>query len=237
MVGYLYPEEKKRLFVRPQPLTLCDLSLAAAGVPPGERGLRQAGRALARLGVRRCLAPPGFPAWEGLSAWGLAPVDVLPLCRALAPDMVLFLLDDLPIRHRRVALRGSDGRQGWSLAHLLCPRVGALLLDFDRGEEELGASLRREFGAAPRSLGQGGQAQVSVEFSPRPFGEGRVLKLWGEPDLAGLELSVGWPLPQEADALELLTLLWEMGRLKREKIQVAFALDRQEENSYNIHHC
>ncbi len=236
MIGYLYPTDKWRWSLKPQPMALQALPLAAVEVPPGERGLAQAGKALQRLGIRRALALPGFERWEWLGEWGIAPVDPLPLCRAMAPELALFLLRDLPLRRRSLALRGSDARLGWALAHALCPRTGALQLDFDRGEEELGDALQACYGAAPLHLGQGPPPQVSVELSPRPFPVGTPLKLWGKPDLAGLTLTRGLPPPLEVEELPFLTLLWETGRVKGEEIQVT-ALDRPGENPYNIHHC
>ena len=82
--------------------------------------------------------------------------------------MALFLLEDMPLRERRVALRGDEADVwAWTLAQTLCPQVGTLFLDFDRGEEALGAHLRTRYGAAPIHLGLGPEPRVALEMSPR----------------------------------------------------------------------
>jgi len=239
MVGYLYETDKRAWRLKPQPLLLHTLPLAAVGIPGGDRdkALRRAVKALSGVGVRRCLTPPGFGDWDVLTALGLSPVDPLPLCRAMAAELALFCLNDIPFRRRRVALRGRDALAAYSLAQTLCPQVGALLLDFDRGEEELGKTLRETYGAAPLHLGQGPPPQLSVELSPRPPWAGQTLRLWGTPDLDGIELTVDFSLPPQVEPLPFLALLWETGRLKREEIHPAYALDRPGEKTYNIHHC
>lgn len=239
MVGCLYETDKRAWRLKPRLLVLHTLPLAAVGIPAGDRdrALRRAVKALSGVGARRCLTPPGFEDWAALTALGLSPVDPLPLCRTMAAELVLFCLNDVPLRRRRVALRGHDALAACSLAQALCPQVGAILLDFDRGEEALGKLLRETYGAAPLHLSRDRPPQLSVELSPMPPLGCRTLRLWGPPDLAGLDLTADFPLPPEVEPLPFLALLWETGRLKREEIHPAYALDRPEEKPYNIQHC
>lgn len=218
MVGYLYRAEGRRLLLRTAPVRLHGLPLLGAALPEGEglRRLDRCARALRRAGCRRVLtesglAGPELP--ELLARRDLAPVDPLPLCRAKAPELVLALVERLPFRRRRVALRGENAQAAWSLASALCPQIGTLLLDFDRGEEELACRLRAVYGAAALTLDQGPEPQVSVELSRREGSAGTTLRLWGEPDLAGLELTAGEDPEGPLDGLPLLELLWETGRL------------------------
>lgn len=180
------------------------------------RGVERTARRLYRQGVRRFLTSD-----PALEAAPLVPVSPLPLCRAKAGALALALLEGWPPRQRRVALRGEGaGAEAWRIAQELCPRVGALYLDFDRGEEALQRRLRERFGAAPLHLGQGPEPQVWVELDPRPAGGGKTLRLWGEPDLQGLALLPEEPLPPGLPALPFLELLWETGRVELDRVRV-----------------
>lgn len=187
--------------------------LLSVSLPRGDpdRRLRQGAALLRKRGVRRALLSPPLDG-AGAARYGLVPVDPLPLCRAMAVPLTLELVKGVPRRERRVALRGAWAGEALELADALCPQVGALLLDFDRGEETLAGALRFRRGTEPLRWGQA-SPQVSVELAPRKERTGRTLKLWGEPDLCGLELVPDGPLPAGPPALPLLTLLWETGRL------------------------
>ena len=96
-----------------------------------------------------------------------------------------------------------------------------LLLDFDRGEEELSRRIRDRYGAACLHLGQGQPPLAAVELAPRPDPLPRTLTLWGKPELQGLTLSLGdRALPPELPALPFLELLWETGRIAPRDILV-----------------
>lgn len=211
MVVYVYRGERR--FFRPS-YTLG----APGGLPVLEAALPQKyspqrlGRLSRRLwkkGLRR------FLAGEGIDLPGpLVPVDPLPLCRAKGGELALELLSQIPLRERRVALRGEEAdRSAWAIAETLCPSVGALLLEFDRGQEALERRLRSHFGAAPLPLGRGVPPQLAVELSPCPPGEFPSLRLWGEVDLLGLTLRPEGPLPAGLPPLPFLELLWETGRV------------------------
>lgn len=183
------------------------------------RRLERMGGRLYRKGLRRFLT--GEPT---LNVGPLAPVDPLPLCRAKGGALALALLSDLPLRQRRVALRGEAASpEAWRIAEELCPRVGTLLLDFDRGEETLAGWLREKFGAAALRLGQGPAPQAAVELAPRPVPIPRTLRLWGKPDLLGLALLPEEPLPPGLPALPFLELLWETGRVEPDRIRVEWS--------------
>lgn len=228
MVGYLYPllEERRRGWLwgrgRPhvEPVRVHSLPLLGAGLPPGElsRQLDRGAKALRKKGCVRALTAPGLDCLELtdiLRRNGLSPIDPLPLCRAKAPQLALALVEQLPLRRRCVALRGEDAYAAWPSAAALCPQVGMLLLDFDRGEEELARRLREVYGAAVLNLRQGPTPQVSVEFAPCEGPAGTPLRLWGSPDLAGRKLAGAGE-----EYLPLLELLWETGRLGLEDIVV-----------------
>lgn len=227
MVGYLYPLPGEREGwpwgrgrPRVEPVRVHSLPLLGAGLPPGElsRQLDRGAKALRKKGCVRALTAPGLDCTELtdiLRRNGLSPIDPLPLCRAKAPQLALALVEKLPLRRRCVALRGEDARAAWPMAAALCPQVGMLLLDFDRGEEELACRLREVFGAAALDLRQGPTPQASVEFDPCGEAAGTPLRLWGTPQLAGRKLTGAGE-----EYLPLLELLWETGRLGLEDIVV-----------------
>lgn len=214
MVGWVRWREKWRLWPKAAPVGVLGFPLLGVDLPrgnPESRG-RQAAKLLRRRGAARALLPPEL-------AGAFPGVSPLPLCRALGAELALALLEEIPLRERRVTLRGERAdRLALTLADALCPRVGALYLDFDRGGEALATYLHSRYGAPPRP-GQAPDGGLWVELAPG--GEERpALRLWGEPDLLGLELSIGETLPPDLPTLPFLTLLWESGRVKKEDIMI-----------------
>lgn len=222
MVGWLRWAGEARYFPRlsnPCPL---GYPLLAVSLPEGdpERRMAQGAKLLRRRGIRRVVSAPGLDDGPSLARWGLTLVDPAPLCRALGARLAFDALASVPFWDRRVALRGevADGLC-WTLAQALCPQVGALFLDFDRGEEALARRLRAAYGAAPLHLGWGEPPQVSLELSPRSAAVGgKTFRLWGVPDLGGLEIVPPSGLPPDLPPLPFLSLLWEAGRLPLEEI-------------------
>lgn len=240
MLGWLIWSQQWHWRPRVEECQLLGLPLTMVTLPAGDRRRRlaQGGRVLRRLGIRRAIADQMFDGWRELASYGIAPVDPLPICRSKGGELALALLEKYPLKRRIVALCGEVAdRTAWALADCLCPQTGTLLLDFGRGGDALAGHLRRAYGAASPGPGHGLRPQVTVELSPRTAGTGEVLRLWGRPDLAGLELE--WrkaPRPEGVDPLMLLELLWETGRAEGKDIVVACrrnVLDRGAENTYN----
>lgn len=242
MVGWIMEGKEGLWRVKTELAAPLGLPLLRVALPPGPslRRVRRGMRRLCRQGVRRVLVDPAL--WDGeaealLKHYGLQPVDPLPLCRAQGARLALFLLEDTPAPRRRVALRGSVADAAVrAAAFQLCPRAGTLLLDFERGEEELGRALWLRYGAAPLHLGAGAPPGVSVEFSPAESLEVPTLRLWGVPELGGLTLAPEETLPGGLPRLPFLQLLWETGRRRLEDMAVgpeANVLDRRGQNTYN----
>lgn len=211
MVAYFYRSEEKIFWPRYEAAAPMGLPVLRVALPMkySPRRLKRMAKRLYRRGIRRFWAEEPDLALEPL-----APISPLPLLRAKGAELALALLSGTPLWERRVALCGeAAGPEAWAIAEALCPQTGALLLDFDRGEEALERHLRQRFGAAPLRLGQGGEPHLTVELDPRPSRLDPALRLWGEPDLLGLTLSPGEPLP-------LLELLWETGRMDLGELRV-----------------
>ena len=222
MVAYLFCGDSRLRCPQPQRKLWLGAPVLWTQLPrdPSPRRLRRVGRRIGRLGARRVILSEELPA--GVGGWlGLPGVDPLPLCRAKGAELALTLLGDVPPRLRRVALVGEDAREGAAIALALCPQVGVLMLDFDREEGPLRQALWARYGAVCLSPGQAPPPQVTVELSRREgLSEGRVLGLWGEPDLGGLTLALDRPLPPDAPVLPVLELLWETGRVELEQIGI-----------------
>lgn len=219
MVAYFYRDGERRFFPRCEVSAPWGLPVLKVGLPArlSPRRRERLARRLYGRGLRRYLAGEGLEDFSPLT-----PVDPLPLCRAKGAELALALLAGVELRQRRLALRGqrADGL-AWTLAEALCPQVGGLLLDFDRGEEELSRRIRDRYGAACLHLGQGQPPLAAVELAPRPDPLPRTLTLWGKPELQGLTMSLGdRALPPELPALPFLELLWETGRIAPRDILV-----------------
>lgn len=232
MVGWITFRQARGWRVALAQRTVCTLPLLAAEIPLrpglGEKAVRRrterAAALLAQAGCRRALAPPGFAHWDVLEDWGLRGVDPAPLCQALAAPLALAALARMGLEPGRatVELRGARvGRSFFQAAQALCPAVRRLVITAPTGGEELAAYLRSEYGVPVLERGAGAAPDVIVRFSPEPGGAGNTLSLCPPaPFLAGLGLRArGRALPEGAQTLPLLALLWEEGRLGLDEIE------------------
>lgn len=207
-----------------QGLELLRVRVPAPDKLSGKRLARRVDRGakvLARAGVRRVLTAAGFPHWEILARRGLEPVDTAPFCQDAAAPLALAAL----VRQGTAPERGTVCLWAPAVsaallraAEALCPRVRFLGVEVPGEGERVARWLWREFGAA--APGPGLQADAAVWFGPGG-GEGRtVLRLYGPaPDLAGLAPMLPPAVAETGlDPLPAAALLWEAGRLQREKI-------------------
>lgn len=233
MIGVLELVEKKGRRPEVTAGRLHGLRCLRAEVPV-TAGLRESGvcrrvdrgaRALARAGVRRVLTASDFPWWEQLGRHGLCPVETAAFCQALAAPLTLAALERRNISPARasVALWGpSASRSLLRAAEELCPRVRALAVDVPGEEERLASWLWREFGAAMVRPEAGGGPDVALWFGPGGPEGSVTLSLYGpRPGLAGLAPRLSRETEQEGvGGLELLSLLWEEGRLDLREIRI-----------------
>ena len=235
MLGLLRWKEGDWGRVRVERERLLGMSVAAVCLPRegwlARRQLARAARLLRRQGVRRVLVPEDFTGWDVLGAQGLAPVDPVPLYRAMAAPLVLALLEREGVRAERavVELRGERVDESLAAAaRQLCPRVRRLVLEVPGGPW-LARALYWEFGAAA----QGPADEVSARVCFSGPGQPGELRLCGpDPDLLGLRLDA--PQVQVPDGLEpdrVYTALWQAGRLALSDLRIRpgparIALDR-----------
>ncbi len=221
MVGrIIIREEKGRGRIQVEYLAGLSLMTGVLYLPPG-LSQRRAGRRLARLerqlrgvGVGRVVVPEGF---SGLTR--LRPVDTFPFYRAVADVLVLegLRLDGVAPKQGAVTLHGP-----WLCPELrraaqrLCPLVRTLRIQVPGEGEDYARWLHQQYGL-PVSPPEG-PADVTASFGPGERGQGRVLCLYGQPELGGLRLAAqGRALPQAWDQ-QLLALLWEQGAVRREEL-------------------
>ena len=167
--------------------------------------------------VKRVLLPERFPYTQRLS-W-LQPVSTVTFYRAVADVLVIKLLERKGISppQSRVAL--SAPRACPELLHTarsLCRSVREIRIDIPGEEgERVAQELQRQFGVpvVPPDV----PADVTLSFG----GETGDLQLWEEKaNLSGLRLRAhGMDIPDEVEQ-QVLALLWERGRLKRDELWV-----------------
>ena len=199
--------------------------LTARADPEGilsRRRLYRAGRNLRRGGVIRTLLPKEFSQWELLEKMGLRRIDPGAFLKAQSPELAVEALygRDTDPRRATVALSGTRADEGVCRAALkLCPKVRRLVVDVPGGER-LAHRLREEFGIPV--LPSDHPAQLELRFQPggrrqeEPF-----LELYGcTPRLDGLCLSVPDLREEEREALDVLSVLWERGRLEPARIKI-----------------
>ncbi len=208
MLGWVtVGESRKAVLHRAQlmGLPLWKLELPACG-RSWERRVNKGLRLFAQQRVTRVLTASDFPHWPMLLTQGFRPVDTCSLRCALAPLWVESMLQDQGRAPRNAALRLMGERVGPDLkqvARNLCPLVRSLVINAPGGEI-LAAALRREFGLPV--LPGGWAADLTLRFEDGPL-------------LSGVEFGVkGACLPPDCDALPLLSVLWQCGRVPLEEI-------------------
>ena len=174
---------------------------------------RRVWRALQKMGVRRAVMDGGL--MDEAQQWGVAPVEVFPLRRALLPQ----LLDLLPsLQGKTAALTAPCLTTDVETAACELARRGRYLrLEMERGGETLAAILYRRFGL---TAGGVGEAALTVSFLGRA--EGRSLYL-GEDCGAYQEVTYEVETPEKEGIKPqemLLAALFEEGYLPKEAILV-----------------
>ena len=199
--------------------------LTARADPEGilsRRRLCRAGRNLRRGGVVRTLLPKGFSQWELLERMGLRRVELGAFLQAQSPGLAVEALHgrDTDPRRATVALSGTRADEAMCRAALgLCPRVRRLVVDVPGGER-LAHRLREEFGIPVLPAEHPAQLELRFQHGGRrqeePF-----LELYGyTPHLDGLCLSVPELREEDREALDVLSVLWERGRLEPSRIKI-----------------
>lgn len=171
-------------------------------------------RQMHRLGVRRCVMPEIL--WEEAARWGLLPVEIYPLRRAVLPQ----LLEQYTLLRLGCAVLRSPYTDGavWEAASILARRVRYLALEIPRGGEELALALRSRYGLCPGALTR---AAVTVSFAGAPC-DGQTICLG---DDCGRYQTVSYVLPDTlppdcAAPEQLLAVLWEAEILKKEALKI-----------------
>ncbi len=172
-----------------------------------ERLLRKAAAQLCSRRVKSVLTPPDFPWWQLLLQAGLRPVDTGLLRCVLAPRWVAVQLERQGISREEAVLRLKGEEEELlpgELVCALCPLARSLVFDFPGGER-MADHIRRETG---------------MPVLPRNFdGVHLTLHLHNGPLLTGAEITLSdRQLPADCEQWELLSVLWESGRIKTEEI-------------------
>ncbi len=228
MVGQIiYRQEKGR--EKPCWKTVCTLPVLTISLfeQPGlspkrlDKRLERLERIFLDAGVNRVILSSQFPHTERLRY--VRAISVVPFYRAAADILVLKLLERRGIlpRQSRVALTAQRPcPELIQTANSLCRSVREVRIDLPGGEgERLARSLQRQFGVPVVPPG----VPVDVTLS---FGGGAGdLQLWEEEfSLSGLRLKADGVEPPAEIEQQVLALLWERGRLKRDDLQVTDAL-------------
>lgn len=197
------------------------------------RRLRRAGKILHRAGVREVVLPEGVER-EAVEALGLSPVSTLPLRRMLAADWASALLAQRGVSPAgaKVAV-AADTMSGEVVRTVteLALRHRYVLLELERGGENLCRHLRREYGIALQLSPTGDQlaeADVIVLFAPCPKWRGgtrqAVLRLDQETDALpplALPPEIEGELPPGVVREQLIAALWRAGSLRPGQIALA----------------
>lgn len=188
----------------------------------GTRRLRRAGKTLRRGGVIRTLLPQTFSQWGMLEKLGLRSVVPDAFLRAQAPRLAEEALRgrDVDPKRATVALSGqrADGAMLRS-AMELCTKVRRLVITAPEGER-LAKRLREEFGLPVLPADHPAQLELRFQSGGRKQGE-PYLELFGRtPALDSLRLSAPTLEEKDREALDVLSVLWECGKLDGDRIKI-----------------
>lgn len=222
MVG-LIRYKRERVKSRPQIESFHGINVLAADLYAPEEGrqkrverrIRKLEKFFCEAEISRVIVPERFPYREQFSL--VRPVSPRPLYRAMADLLALGVLERKGIRpgEARAALAGPRlCPELRAAAERLCPVVRELRIDVPGKEgEDFALYLQYEYGVPVVPRGMAADAVISFGET----GEEADLRLW---DCSGIRLGAeGVELPEEIEQ-PMLALLWEQGRVKREKIRV-----------------
>lgn len=187
------------------------------------RGIRAAGRRLARAGIRRVILPENFPYGEILAGEGVFPVETLPLWRALAAELAWRELQSrgIPGGCPAVCADALTGEVRRTVEALL-RRCRTVALDAPDPEGVYARRLRRGLGAALRTGDAG--AEVRLLFARREPERAGDIPLYpgAEGPKAAFRLPEEWEarLPEGTQREQIAAALLAAGRLRREEIAI-----------------
>lgn len=178
---------------------------------------------LRRQGVRRMLVPEEFSGWEVAKKQGISPVNSISFLRKFSGDFLVFALKKRGYDPGKcaVALRGTRvGRDMIEAADRLVFQVRDICISAPHGGESLQNLLRQEWGLAVHPDGE--RVEGVIRFDSGGGAEGAVvLSLFGShPQLGGVVVDpLRFSQFSEEERLQLLTVLWESGKIGREKLE------------------
>lgn len=205
---------------------LYGLPIVQAQVNPegwlGRWRMERAARTMYTAGVVRTLLPRDFEDEAWLKRWGLRRVDCAAFLRTHSSALVEAALRQRDIDPKRACVKLRGERTDESMARCaaqLCSRVRYLSVDVSQGGEKLAGWLRREFGVAVLPARE--QAQLALCFQQGyPKSEEPELELFGHrPQLEGIRLWAPTLREEEREDLELMSVLWEWGKLGEEDLK------------------
>ena len=189
MLGYIiYGDGPKKPELGQYPLagvSFTSLRFGEARRPNGPLALRRAARGAEQLreaGARRAVFPVDFPYTALFIRRGIAPVETLPLRRALAGPLTRRRMEELGLSPTQAVVALSADRMTREVADTarsLALSFRYVLLSVPSGGEEFARSLRREYGVSlllDPSPDQLDRADALLLYAPRGelSGENRV---------------------------------------------------------------
>lgn len=218
---------------------ICGVYFYAAMIFKGEktpelllhRRLKKAAKALRHRGVSYAVFPEGFSCTEIFAECGVLPVEMLPLCRALAPELAWSAARNCGISPAaaRIAVCGDHltSELAWTVTQL-CMRSRYILLAAPDHEGTFCRRLRREYGVAlvqTEDAVQIAEADICVLFSPREDLQTThaVLRLYRNAALPSIRLRVleeKERIPPACNQIQMIAALYAAGVIQREQISV-----------------
>lgn len=193
------------------------------------RRLAGAAKALRRCGVSAAVFPETFAYTQIFMRWGIFPVEICPLLRALAPELVHSAVKNrgLNMQTAIIAICGEriTSELAWT-ATRLCRQSRYVLLAAPDPDGAFCRRIRREYGAAlvqTKDPGRIAESDVCVQFSPEsaPCPGGMVLPLYRGAVLPPIRLRLregGERLVGVSNQMQVLAALYADGAIQPEQI-------------------
>ena len=209
-----------------EPVGLYGLPILQTRVDPdgwmGRQRMERAARIMHKSGVVRTLLPQDFEDEAWLRRWGLRRVDCAAFLRAQSPALAEAALRQRDMDPKRACVKLRGARADESMARCaaqLCSRVKYLSVDVAQGGEKLAGLLRWEFGVEVLPAREPAQLALCFQHG-HPKSEEPELELFGHrPKLEGIRLWVPALCEEEQEDLEVMSVLWERGKLGEEDLK------------------
>lgn len=228
MYGVIFIGDKRRLKAKFYNSEILGMPVAVAELSRSynQRHLTKIGVKWRKMGVKKVLCDTNIPDISVLSEYGVHRLQTKGYVRAIAVEIAKVYLRSRSVNQKdaQVMLKGDRMTKAfYQCAKELCPDVRQLAIDVKQGGGPLKEELRWEYGMAMVETRADDWSDLVLDFSESAEMSEPVVVLTEEGIAKrNIKLRYVCPVPSVVNQVELMTALWECGRLNKKYVHVSF---------------